>query len=492
MIEIIHEIGKRDTQEDTFVTYEASTDVIDSEQGARDFLNNLHTQFLEITKEHESSGSTAISTVFLPQENKIIWSNLGDSQATLFVYRGSHQTIESRRLNDLHKPPEGKRIFGLSVSRAYGDKNHQSLEAFSQDLEIGELDLNTLELKEGDRAFFMTSCDGFFERKLTEKSYHESIKNSLSEDNSSVSDVIDAIYNFVQGISEDNLTATMIELTDLKMKEKNAVVSQVFDGHGGEETSMQLLKTIQALLEGKEGISEMQSSDDYGVTASSDISREESSNAEHDGRDVDVIDLESVLYNLHNFDTGEAGEPNKPTAPVVEDKKATTPVNTSNVLWNTCKLIGIAFSAYAMHYSHGANKWLSMAATATFCLSAERLINSNGHRNISIFTNLQSSFLCTPAECIMKTAGFTNPFFEFINQYKIIPATQPLLTAATLMICEKLFSHPIVVPPQFIGIAAEFIKPVIISPLSPELVVKTLVSSWAVLATYAGAQQMNR
>lgn len=166
--------------------------------------------------------------------------------------------------------------------------------------------------------------------------------------------------------------------------------------------------------------------------------------------------------------------------------------NANPKLWNTCKLIGIAFSAYAMHYSHGANKWLSMAATATFCLSAERLINSNGHRNISIFTNLQSSYLDGVAQYIMATAPFTQPLLQSINQYNIIPAMQPLLTAATLMICEKLFSHPIVVPPQFIGIAAEFIKPVIISPLSPELVVKTLVSSCAVLATYAGAQQMNR
>ncbi len=243
-IALRHDIGQRVKQEDTFLNYQAEG--ITNEEQAKSFLDEFHQGALNATKNYENVGSCGVSTVYLPKTKQVVWANLGDSQATLFIWKAVSQSIESRVLNTLDKAYprilNEKRSQTLSVGKAYGDASFE-VNGLTHDHSKGTLNLDELGLQGGDRVFLMTSCDGYFEWDDALEDYETQITALLRRNsNATIEEVMNSCFAQAKQYSEDNLTGFLIELTDAAHKAHNAIVFQVFDGHGGWSVSKAIVK----------------------------------------------------------------------------------------------------------------------------------------------------------------------------------------------------------------------------------------------------------
>ncbi len=269
-IAVVHDLGKRPAQEDTYLTYKAAN--IKGTQDAMDFLDNFHRRTLECTNDYKSQGSCAISTVYLPEVKQVVCSNIGDSQATVFVWRESTKQVESRVLNNLHKAssealrPRAEDGRTLRVTRIYGNAAFEKSYGFRRMLDSEVFDVSRLGLEENDRAFLMTSCHGFFKGSITTETYTNAIASYLNNTPGATTEqVLQECFNTVtKDKSGDNLTAFLMELTHKSLEnEENAIVTQVFDGHGGSKVSKKIVKNAKRnILNNKEHFLEVYSSED--------------------------------------------------------------------------------------------------------------------------------------------------------------------------------------------------------------------------------------
>ncbi len=259
-------------QQDRYLTYSVNTSNW-SEDKAHTYLKTLHKSSLKCTSKYTKIGSSAISTIYLPYENKIVWSNIGDGQATVFVYDPKESKVWPFRLNRRHEPYEdneharirrdcsdpsirynelelssGGNPSLIGVSRAYGAKDFSCL-GLSTEPEYGTFDLSLeglrkkvyhLQFYTTSRIFLFTVSKGF---KVSiggtdmDAAYARVISQRLQENPAlEVSEIFKSLQaERLRSEPCKNCTGVFIELSNpsnpYKIKlNRYPIVTQVFDG----------------------------------------------------------------------------------------------------------------------------------------------------------------------------------------------------------------------------------------------------------------------
>lgn len=248
-VSLSHQRGLRPYQEDRFLM---GSEVDVSPAKARRFLSRLFGAAAHRTRNFEA-GSTA-TAVLVSRSLHVSAAFVGDSPLLLFTYdpatgaasvekltRDHHAALpeEKRRIERRggHVAPNGRADGRLALSRAFGDAG---IAGIAPDAEFIKLSLAPT-LAEGKEVYLCLASDGLLEG-IAPEDYLGVFKVALGAGRG---DALADIFttHALQSGSQDNVTAFVAKIP--AAPDKNLFLA-IADGHGGDKTSEEVVKTFRA------------------------------------------------------------------------------------------------------------------------------------------------------------------------------------------------------------------------------------------------------